>query len=454
VTLAQLRARAEETLRARLAERQTAQDALLALRADENLTETDAAAAIATRDAADTAVDQARAEVERFDAEIARDAEIDELATRTDRTGVNPPAPARITSEPEIYRKGGQTSYFRDLVRAQVRQDRGAFERLERNDRMVADQQARALTTVDGAGGDMVPPLWMVQDYVNLARAARVFADNVINMPLPPGTDSINIPKITGGTAVAEQTTQNTSVQNTDATTGAITAAVTTLAGQQVLSVQLIEQSPINMDEILLRDLALDYATKLDVFALNNSGTNKVGVLNVSSINAVTYTQASPTVALTYPKVADAIQRIHTSRFMPPEKIFMHPSRWAWFLAAVDSSGRPYVVPNGPAQNPVATQDGVQPQGPVGSLQGLPVYVDPSIPTNLGAGTNQDPIIVARTSDLYLWEGTPKAEAFREPLAANLSVLLRFYNYAAVQFGRYPKSISVINGTGLVAPTF
>jgi HK97 family phage major capsid protein len=452
VTLAQLLARAQETLSVRLAERQTAQDALLTLRADENLTEADAATAIATRDAADAAVDHARAEVVRFEAEIARDAEIAELAKRTTPTGARPPS-ARVTSEPEVYRKGGQESYFKDLVRSQVRGDRGSFERLERNDRMVAEQ-TRALTTVDGVAGEMVPPIWMVQDYIALARAARVFADQVNKQTLPGGTDSISIPKIASGTAVAEQTTQNTAVQNTDASTTSVTSAVATIAGQQVLSVQLIEQSPINMDEILLQDLALDYATKLDLFALNNSGTNKVGVLNVGSINAVTYTDASPTVAELYPKISDGIQRIHTSRFLPPEKVFMTPARWAWHLATVDTQGRPLVVPNATGLNVLASQEGVNSEGLVGSIQGLPVYVDPNIPANLGAGTNEDRVIIARTSDLILWEGTPKAEAFREPLAANLSVLLRFYNYAAVQFGRYPKSISVISGTGLAAPTF
>jgi HK97 family phage major capsid protein len=452
VTLAQLLARAQEALRLRMAERQTAQESLLALRSDNSLTVEDVQAATATRDAADAAVDKARAEVEDIEAEIAREAELAELATRTpEPTGARGPV-ARITSEPEVYRQGGETSYFRDLVRAQVRGDRSAFERLERNDRQVADQ-TRALTTVDGAGGEMVPPMWMVQDYVKLARAGRVFADNLNKQTLPTGTDSISIPKIATGTAVAEQTTQNTAVQNTDATTSSVTSAVATIAGQQVLSVQLIEQSPINMDAILLADLAADYATKLDVFALNNNAAGKLGVLNVSSINAVTYTDASPTMAELYPKIADGIQRVHTNRFLPPEKVFMHPRRWAWALSQVDTAGRPLVVPAALAMNAGGIQNGVESEGLVGSIQGLPVYVDPSIPITLGGGT-EDIIIIARTSDVILWEGTPKAEAFRETNAANLSVLLRFYNYAAIQGGRYPKSISTIGGTGLAAPTF
>ncbi|MDT9689392.1 phage major capsid protein [Streptomyces sp. P9(2023)] len=358
-----------------------------------------------------------------------------------------------VTSEPETYRKGGEQSYFRDLFRAQVNGNRESVERLARNDREVMEK--RALTTTDGSVGEFVPPLWMINDYVALARAGRVAADRVAHQALPGGTDSINLPKIASGTAVAEQATQNTAVQNTDATSTSVTATVATIAGQQVISQQSLDQSPINLDSILLADLAADYAVKLDTFVLNNNAANKRGLLNVTGINAVTYTDATPTTAELYPKVADGIQQIHTGRFMPPDAILMHPRRWAWFTAAVDTAGRPLVTPvaNMP-QNVLAQMGDVVSEGFVGTLQGLPVYVDPNIPINLGAGTNEDRIIILRASDVILFEGTPRAESFRETKADQLSVLLRFYNYAALHSERYPKSISVIAGTGLITPTF
>lgn len=360
----------------------------------------------------------------------------------------------QVTSEPETYRKGGQASYFRDLFRAQVNGNREAVERLSRNDREVMEKRA-GITTVDGAGGEFVPPLWMINDYVALARAGRVAADRLRPMPLPTGTDSINLPKIATGTAVAQQTTQNTAVQNTDATTTSVAANVATIAGQQVISQQALDQSPINLDDILLADLAADYAVKLDVFALSNNAANKRGLLNVSGLNAITYTDATPTVGELYPKVADGIQQVHTGRFMPADTILMHPRRWAWFTAQVDTAGRPLVVPaaNVP-QNVLAAMGEVNSEGFVGTLQGLPVYVDPNIPTGNGAGTNEDQILILRTSDVLLFEGSPQAEAFRETKADQLSVLLRFYNYAAIHSERSPKSISVISGTGLVPPAF
>lgn len=367
-------------------------------------------------------------------------------------------SPAAVGSEPGVYRKDGQHSYFRDLALVGLgRGDtRGASERLARNNHEV-QVETRALSTTDGAGGDFVPPLWMINDYVELARTARPTADRVRNEVLPTGTDQVNIPKIVTGTAVAEQATQNTAVQNTDATTGTVAANVATLAGQQVIPVQLIEQSPINMDSILLQDLAYDYAAKVDLFVLNNNATNKKGLLQEIGTNAATYTSASPTVAGFYSQVANAVQLVTTNRFMPPDTIVMHPRRWAWLLAAADSNGRPLILPaaNGNGFNALGAMNGVAgANGVVGNLAGLDVIVDPQVPTNLGAGTNQDPVIVMRASDSILWEGAPHAEAFRETKADQLSVLLRFYRYAAFTTARYTKSVSVINGTGLVAPTF
>lgn len=46
---------------------------------------------------------------------------------------------------------------------------------------------------------------------------------------------------------------------------------------------------------------------------------------------------------------------------------------------------------------------------------------------------------------------TPRLEVFRETKADQFSVFLRLYNYVAFQGGRYPRSLSVVTGTGLAA---
>lgn len=358
-----------------------------------------------------------------------------------------------VKSEPTTYRKDGGASYFADLGKAFVGQDVEARSRLSRH-----AQEVRDISRTDGAGGEFVPPAWLVEDYVALARAGRVTADLCNKAPLPAGTDSINVPKISTGTAVAAQTADNAAVQETDMATSSVSAPVRTIAGQQDLALQLLEQSPVAFDRIVFADLLGDYASKLDVQVLNGSNASGQvkGILGATGINTVTYTDASPTVAELYPKVADAINQSH-NRLLPPDAIVMHPRRWMWILAALDSSSRPLVVPgaaHGPHNALGAGMGSDKVQGPVGSLLGLPVYLDPNVPINLGGGTNEDRIIVARFADMWLFESTVRTRALPEVLSGNLGVRLQVYGYVAFTAERYPSGISVISGTGLATPTF
>lgn len=396
-----------------------------------------------------------------------RNERIEELADEDKRAGNAAGALRRaqllesrisVTNESRTYEKGNGRSYLMDLANAQINHDPDAQSRLQRHAMEVATEpEYRDLTRTDGAGGYFVPPAWLMADYIALARAGRPTANLVTNMPLPPGTDSINIPKISTGVTTAIQTADNQSVSETDLADTSVSAGVKTIAGQQDVAIQALEQSPVNFDQIIFADLMADYATKVDVQVIsgaNSSGEVK-GLLSATGISAVTYTDASPTVGELYSKLSDAIQRVHTNRFLAPTVIVMHPTRWGWFLAALDSTNRPLVVPNpqGPL-NSVGTFAGVVSEQVVGSIQGLPVVTDPSIPTNLGAGTNEDRIVVMRASDLYLWESGIKTRVLPEINSGTLNVRLQVYGYLAFTAERQPKSISVISGTGLTTPTF
>ena len=69
-----------------------------------------------------------------------------------------------------------------------------------------------------------------------------------------------------------------------------------------------------------------------------------------------------------------------------------------------DGQQGPTVVPDGPMVNQPAISTEPTSGGAAGTLAGLPVYVDPQIPQNLGAGTNPDISIVGRYSDCWLWD--------------------------------------------------
>jgi HK97 family phage major capsid protein len=139
---------------------------------------------------------------------------------------------------------------------------------------------------------------------------------------------------------------------------------------------------------------------------------------------------------------------------MAPSVIVMHPRRWAWLTSEADSTGRPLIVPSGPGVNAVGTFAAVASQQVVGQMHGLPVVTDPNLPTNLGAGTNQDPVLVMKADDLYLWESSLRSRVLPEVGSGTLTVRLQVYGYLAFTGERYPKSVSAITGTGLVPPTF
>jgi HK97 family phage major capsid protein len=171
--------------------------------------------------------------------------------------------------------------------------------------------EQRALNRTDGTGGFFVPPAWLLDDYAAVPRAGRPFVEGLRQIPLPAGTDSINVPLILTGTAVAAQTADNAAVQSTDLTDGSVNAPVRTIAGQQDIALQLIEQSPIAFDEIVFADLTADYWFKCETQAFSGSGAagQIKGILNASGIGTTTYTDATPTVPELYPKVAGACPR-------------------------------------------------------------------------------------------------------------------------------------------------
>jgi HK97 family phage major capsid protein len=363
------------------------------------------------------------------------------------------PAPygtrARINHQPSsIYRQDTPHSFFRDLI--QRGQNPEAETRIRTHITETGAEQ-RAITTSSGGVG-LAPPQYLADQIATFARAGRVLANLCQSLPLPDSGVTFNIPRVTTGATTAVQAEAG-AVNDSSPVTDYLALAVNTVAGKVDLSRQLFDRSNPSVDTIIGQDLAADYAKQLDV-QLITQATN--GVLNLAGTNAITFTSGAPTLALFYPKLADAIQQVGVNRFAAAEATVMHPRRWAWTTAAVDTAGRPLVVPeSNSAQNAVGVFARPTAEGAVGTMQGLPVFLDANVPTNLGAGTNQDPVIVARFSDNLLFEdSSPTVAVETGVLSANLQVRIYVYGYFAFTFARYAKANSIINGTGLTPPTF
>ena len=411
----------------------------------------------------------ALAKAEEYDRKARQAFELKLRADDADRRLEQPADSPRVQvgREPLTYQRNGKHSLFTDLFRVTAQpgihtdaadriarhQKEMAFERGVKAGQIPQDAQFD-LSSTDSAGGYLVAPLWLNEEFVDVARAGRVAADVVGARPLPPNTDSINLPTMSSGVSVATQADGGT-VSETDAVFSTVAGNVLTVAGLQDVSQQLVDRGVPGIDEVIYADLAKQYAVTLDTAVINSSTASNKGLLNATGVNAVTYTSATPTVPALYSKLADAVRQVHAGVFMPANAILMHPRRWAWILASLDSSNRPLVTPYAP-QNSVADHGGVVAQGRVGNLQGLDVYVDANIPSTLGSGTNEDRIIVLRTDECYLYEAAegPFLETFRDVGSGTLTVRFRLHNYWAQINERRPTAISVISGTGLAAPTF
>ena len=240
-----------------------------------------------------------------------------------------------------------------------------------------------------------------------------------------------------------------------------VTAPVRTVSGYENVSIQLVEQSPLagGLDRLVFGDLMADYALAVNtaIVGTGDGSTNGTiqGLLNkfdVSTSIPVTWTETTPTAVNGLASIAKAISKVVTNRYKDVEGIVMHPSTWYWLMSQVDGSSRPLVVPaaagpfnaNGVVANPGAAK------GLVGTIHGVPTYVDATI--SKVYNTNQSPIFVGKFSDSYLFESGVKTRVLPDVLSANLTVRFQVYGYLAAAH-RFAKSVSVITGTGAVAPS-
>lgn len=364
-----------------------------------------------------------------------------ELYERIERAREDLPAPAapkvEVVKEEPTYRKDGGVSFFRDL--ALRNRDDSAAERMRRHEAEMSDRR-----DVSSSSNGFIPPVYLSELAAEFPRAGRPLVDALPKAPLPASGTSFTVPKVTGGAAVAAQT-DGGSVQETDPTTSQPATYVRTIAGQVDISQQLLDRSDPAFDVIVLRDLQNAYDAELDRQLINGAAASNehVGLLNVSGVNGVTFTSATPTAADFLPKLYKAISEISSNRFLPATHVVMHPRRAA-FLASGLSTSTP-VFQQGALTLASGTQNGAL----VSSIAGLPVIVDANVPVTLGSGTDEDRVIAIHAPDLSVMEGEVRTRVLDAPLSDTLEVRIQLFGYSAFLSERYPKGISVISGTGL-----
>ena len=291
---------------------------------DEDKTTADEAAAAFTARSVEL-----ESEINALDERISMQARKDERA-KTAAAAKTPQV--EVVAEPSQYRAGGEYSYYKDLLvtndTTRAHAPRGAAERIQRHanemntilPKREEERRKAAESGIDeserefrssfpglngsleespfeqranpsretGKGGEFVPPLWLVEDdFIPALRAGRVIAPLCRNLPVPPGTDTIKLPKIKLGTEVAPQLMDNAGVASRDVETEYVEAAVKTLAGQEDVAIQLIEQSPGQVfDRVVQEDLLADYHLKVEQNVSFGKGENYT-TLNAGTIRGL-----------------------------------------------------------------------------------------------------------------------------------------------------------------------
>jgi HK97 family phage major capsid protein len=360
---------------------------------------------------------------------------------------------AHVRSEERTYHAGNSRdrSFVADAWNARNGYDANAKERIERHMAEVrVEKRDITSTTLNG----LVPPLYLLDQAAELARASRPLANVIPSFPLPANGMTAYVTRVTTGTSANVQT-ENGAVSETDMVTTDFAVPIVTITGQQDISRQAVERGQVT-DSLVFRDLVEAYNARLDLQIISGSGANgqHKGFLTVSGTGAQTYTATAITTLIS--KIVGAMNDVASNRFVPATLVVMSPRRWHQLLAASDTSGRPFVLPAQMApDNPIAI-GGTGVTGIVGTLAGgIPVLVDGNMPTNLGAATNEDRIIVTRLQDNVLWEeGAPRLFTFDQAVNSPATIRLAVFGYSAFTAERYPSATSIVVGSGLVAPTF
>lgn len=366
---------------------------------------------------------------------------------------------ARVGQEERTYTKQKDRTgslFLRDVAASFLQTNPESNMRLNRHMQEERVERAEYLTRAasgTGAFTGLVVPQYLTDMYAPAVANLRPFADICNKHPLPADGMTVNISRITTGTSVALQATENTPVQDGSIDDTLLTENVQTAAGQQTLSRQAIDRGT-GVEDVTMGDLFRRYATTLDSTLINQATTGLAAVATATS-----YTDTTPTAAEFYPKIHAAAAGVEAALlgFAVPSHVIMHSRRWYWLQSQLSNSWPLFAQPGMDPQSGGTNNAAPYGSGNRGTLpNGMAAVVDNNLTTNNGTGTNEDIVYVVPADECHLWED-PSAPVFiraEQPAAASLGVLLVLYGYFAYSFRRYPNAIQSISGTGLVAPTF
>lgn len=321
---------------------------------------------------------------------------------------------------------GGKHSFFGDAFRAKFSDDSAAATRLREH-----GQHMRAGLSVAGTGGPgIVPPKWMTDLYLPLSRQTRVVANQVTHLPIGDDPRAIVLPRQTAGTdAVVATQTENVAVSGADAfNTATETLTPAAIAGKQTVSRQLVDSATPAVDQLIFADLLAVYDAQIESLVTAALVTAAGAAVATFATEAAYAANAAGTGSVAYNGLVDMETAIWKARFLPATLFAVSPTRYGALRKLAGQDGRPLLTPYGPMNNVGSTDGSAVPNGLVGEIAGLPVFVTSGLTVAPAAAESH---LATKASDTLLAEGDGLQFRFEE-VAGPQQIVLGIWRYAGV----------------------
>ena len=239
------------------------------------------------------------------------------------------------------------------------------------------DQEKRALSEgTDSAGGYTTPEILSAQLIDRLRSKSVCFQAGAQLLPLL--SDNNNIAKIVTDPTPAWRA-ENASVANSDPTFIRVTLVPRSLAVMFQVSRELLQDS-LNMDEAITTVMTNALALELDRVALTGTGTapQPRGILNFTGLTTTTFSTAPHANYVPIVNMRTALRGANSD----PTAFILSTRDEGKLANAVDTTGQPLRVPE--------------------AIINTPRLATTSVPTNLGAGTNESWALAGDFSELLI----------------------------------------------------
>ncbi|HLG28975.1 MAG TPA: phage major capsid protein [Candidatus Brocadiales bacterium] len=248
------------------------------------------------------------------------------------------------------------------------------FQAIATRDWSKAPLERKALGEGTGsAGGFLVPEQYLgeVKDRITARAIVRRAGATVY----PMATDTLNVPKVTGG-ATAYWIGENAQITASDETLDQLQLVAKLLAAMVKVSNQLLSDASPSAEAAIRRDIAKVIALAEDNAFIAGTGTGNqpLGIINTTGVNGLSLgaNGATPT----FDNIYDALYQVENNNGLASAWV-MHPRTKNTLKKIKDSTGN-FIYNVAPSVKEPDT------------LVGLPVYLTTQIPTNLTVGTSTD----------------------------------------------------------------